>query len=118
MDAEAEATSATSMFPKLGVKLSVFDDFIQQCGGVEALRGKTTTQVCDHVKLKTLAIKDSYCNMLAAENYATVAKATVFIRTHGAQCFWKLSMPCVTTFVTSLMSWCGSICSATASMIQ
>jgi tetratricopeptide (TPR) repeat protein len=79
MDAEAEATSATSMFPKLGVKLSVFDDFIQQCGGVEALRGKTTTQVCDHVKLKTLAIKDSYCNMLAAENYATVAKATVFI---------------------------------------
>jgi tetratricopeptide (TPR) repeat protein len=70
----------TSSFPKLGLKLCHFDDFIAACGGIDLFHDLTTSEVSKKfVKPMTLDAKDSYCNMLYAQNHPAVATATVFI---------------------------------------
>lgn len=80
---EVRAVEKTLPFPKLGSKLSVFDDFIARCGGREALVDKTTTEVCEQfLKPMTAASGgQSYCDFLIAEGRCAgaVQKATVFI---------------------------------------
>ena len=73
---------STRPIPLFGVNLQAFDDFVQQCGGREALDGLTTTQVNDHFLVpKTQAKSSSYCTMLLEneETMLQVGKATVFI---------------------------------------
>jgi len=75
-------------FPKLGMKWSRFEEFIDKCGGRMALRGKSTTEVCEeYLKPMTTVIGKSYCDILvfqitstnSEQPDTTVAKATVFI---------------------------------------
>jgi hypothetical protein len=51
------------IFPKDGVSLRGFDDFISHCGGRERLVGLTTTEVCENY-LKQMNLSQSYCNYL------------------------------------------------------
>ena len=71
-------------FPKDGVKLSVFHDFIESCGGKSVLLDHTTTDVCNKfLKLQTIENKLSYCDCLKKKNdflsYKDVGTADVFI---------------------------------------
>ena len=70
-----------SEFPKHGVKVKFFCDFIENCGGKEALTGKTTTEVCEEfVKPATLKAQASLCDLLRHCNHdAYGEKASVFI---------------------------------------
>jgi tetratricopeptide (TPR) repeat protein len=67
--------------PKCGVKLAFFEEFVESCGGREALKDKTTTDVCNEfVKPKTQQYRCSYCNYLEASKHAGYgASADVFI---------------------------------------
>eukprot|EP01036_Dinobryon_divergens_P054129 gene54129-72343_t len=49
-------------FPKMGVRLSVFREFIMECGGESEVRSLSTTDVCNRF-LKPLTYADgaSYC---------------------------------------------------------
>jgi tetratricopeptide (TPR) repeat protein len=70
----------TDSFPKLGVKLSYFETFIQECGGKHCFRDLTTKDVLmAFVGPMTLESKDSYCNLLYAQNHPAVTTATVFV---------------------------------------
>ena len=52
-------------FPKHGVRLDYYHEFIAACGGRDALKGLTTTEVNDKfVKAATFATQSSYCDML------------------------------------------------------
>jgi hypothetical protein len=68
-------------FPKLGVKLQVFDEFMEKCGGYEEVKNLTTTQI--RYKFLTqksiLPTKTSYCDYLQSINHPGVGIATVFI---------------------------------------
>lgn len=67
-------------FPRLGVKLSYFDQFVTDCGGRENLLGLTTTEVCErYVKPQTKACQSSYCDMLQSLEHPSVGVAQVFI---------------------------------------
>lgn len=67
-------------FPKFGVKLSFIDDFIEDCGGLEALEGVTTTDLCEYfVKPATSRSQSSYCDILHAMNHPAVGTPNVFI---------------------------------------
>ena len=49
-------------FPKVGVKLCVFEEAINGCGGRDALRGLTTTDVCNKfLKPATSKYQNSFC---------------------------------------------------------
>jgi tetratricopeptide (TPR) repeat protein len=81
------AKASTLPFPKVGIKLSVFDVFIEECGGRAALDGLTTSDVCErHLKPLTAAGGISYCEMKAKLLPRDIATATVFI-SHA----WKLA---------------------------
>ena len=75
------------MFPKLGMQSVRFEEFIDKCGGRDALREKSTTQVCEeYLKPMTITKGMSYCHFLLEEissndkqSVVTVAPATVFI---------------------------------------
>jgi hypothetical protein len=68
-------------FSKLGVKLSVFDEFIELCGGYGELKDLTTTQVCYKFlsKRTILPKKTSYCDYLASQRHPGVGIAEVFV---------------------------------------
>lgn len=78
-------TELSSSFPLHGVKLAFLNEFIQRCGGEEALANKTTRQVCeDFIKPMTLlnktTAKVSFCDLLRVENPSFMTdKATCFI---------------------------------------
>jgi tetratricopeptide (TPR) repeat protein len=67
-------------FPKLGLSLSYFEIFIEECGGHDCLKGLTTTEVSKRfIKPMTLSVQDSYCNLLQSQGHAAVGMAMVFI---------------------------------------
>jgi hypothetical protein len=67
-------------FPNLGVKLSVFDKFVEECGGLTSLQGLTTADVSEkYIKPFTKDLQISYCEKLKNSNNSGVKKATVFI---------------------------------------
>ena len=78
---------AVDTFPKLGMKCSRFEEFIDKCGGRDSLREKSTTQINDeYLKPLTITKGLSYCDTLLDEissdggqSEVTVAPATVFI---------------------------------------
>jgi tetratricopeptide (TPR) repeat protein len=73
-------------FPKLGVKVSYFDDFLDNCGGSKNLTGLTTAQVCEsHIKTMTIEKKLSLCELLRDQKHPAVGKASIFI-SHVWQC--------------------------------
>ena len=71
----------TVPFPKHGVLFPAFVEFIERCGGREAIAGLTTTDICERfVKPFTVASASSYCDLLKANGNANVRdKAEVFI---------------------------------------
>eukprot|EP01041_Mallomonas_annulata_P010397 gene10397-21682_t len=77
-----DQTSTTIPFPKMGVRKSVFREFIKECGGESELIGLSTTEVCDRF-LKPLTYADgaSYCDYY--QHYGSdsdnVSDASVFI---------------------------------------
>ena len=74
--AETELTP----FPKFGVKLSFVDEFIEDCGGLEALEGVNTTDLCEYfVKPATARSQSSYCDVLHSMNHPAVGVPNVFI---------------------------------------
>lgn len=92
--ADDEEKEDLHIFPKYGVRLSFCNQFIESCGGREALRKLTTHEVCrQFIKPATKAIKTqskdgmhrafSYCEMLlrssSKEFSAAVGIANVFI---------------------------------------
>ena len=81
-------------FSKQGISLSyLLNDFVEECGGNEVLKGLSTTEVCNtFVKPATKEFQSSYCDMLLEQqkqktehdvndndNVAAVDRATVFI---------------------------------------
>jgi len=68
-------------FPKVGVRFSVFVQFIMDNGGYDRFRDMTTTQVSDSVlKVVTKTRQCSYCELLQFEKEDPgVGKAEVFI---------------------------------------
>ena len=80
--ASSPAAASTAVpFPKHGVRFPAFTEFIQRCGGRDALVGLTTTDVCERfIKPFTLASASSYCDLLKAGNDPHVLDtADVFI---------------------------------------
>ncbi|GFH59439.1 hypothetical protein CTEN210_15915 [Chaetoceros tenuissimus] len=83
----SRAAHETIPFPKNGIKLSyLLNEFIDECGGREALEGLTTTDVCNQFVMP--ATKDyelSYCDMILEKAKSkrklkrVVKTATVFI---------------------------------------
>lgn len=66
--------------PQFGVKLSFAQEFIDACGGTDALSQFTTNDVCEKfVKPMTSQYRVSYCDYLKALNHPSVGKAEVFI---------------------------------------
>ena len=83
-----QGTRTLDAFPKLGMKCSRFEEFIDKCGGRDALRVKSTTQVCEeYLKPMTVTKGMSYCDILVEDilsnngnqSDVTVAPASVFI---------------------------------------
>ena len=67
-------------FPKNGVRISFLDEFVEKCAGRQALKAKTTTDICeDFVKLFTKEHQLSYCEMMNTNGNSNVGVATVFI---------------------------------------
>lgn len=67
-------------FPKEGVTLDVFDQFIELAGGEEALKGLTTTDVCNKfLKRMTKRHKESYCDQLKRQGSKHVGLAHLFV---------------------------------------
>lgn len=76
-----DSSSAESFsFPKLGVKLSFVEEFIEFCNGRQRFDDLTTTDVCENfIKPLTSDAKCSFCEMLEHSNHPAVGVATVFI---------------------------------------
>ena len=67
-------------FPKHGVRLSFYSQFVEECGGRDALVNLTTTDVCERfVKPATARLQASYCDVLTRQQHAAVGLASVFI---------------------------------------
>jgi hypothetical protein len=89
-------------FPKLGLKQSSFEHFIDQCGGRSALINLTTDQVCQRfLKPLTQQKQISYCeHLLSQPQYAgSVGMANVFV-SHA----WKFCFLDVVDAIMSLKS--------------
>ena len=72
--------SASRPFPLLGITIEGIFDFIDTCGGKQALEGLTTTEVCEKfVKEMTKENLSSYCDMKLSSKNSQVKRATVFI---------------------------------------
>ena len=54
-------TLAGPAFPTRGISLEGIREFVERCGGAEALRGAATRDLLDRVMSLTLLDKDSYC---------------------------------------------------------
>lgn len=58
-------------FPRSGLSLAEFNDFVSLCGGVEALRGKSTEDVCNQfIREFTKNSRSSYVSLLDAQAIA------------------------------------------------
>lgn len=79
-EAIAQIKGADMDFPKHGIRLSYYTQFIEENGGRSAFEGLTTTQVCEQmVKPATSSIQSSYCNLLRLQESRAVGIASVFI---------------------------------------
>eukprot|EP01041_Mallomonas_annulata_P005918 gene5918-11941_t len=77
---KAVADGASPPFPKTGVKLRTFVEFIELCGGSDAISGFTTTDVCNKfLKPLTFMRQSSYCELLTEQEHPDVGEASVFI---------------------------------------
>ncbi len=77
---EEEPESNVDVFPKLGVTVQFLDEFVECCGGRDAVADLSTTDVCDHfVKPYTSASRLSLCDHLDHCGHSCVGRATVFI---------------------------------------
>jgi len=68
-------------FPYYGLELTYIEEFYALCGGKDALRGLTTTDVCERIiKPATHAWQCSFVELLiSVEHAAVISKADVFI---------------------------------------
>ena len=67
-------------FPKEGVTLDVFDQFIAHAGGKKALKDLTTTEVCNKfLKALTAEKEESYCDQLKRQGSKHVGSAHLFV---------------------------------------
>lgn len=67
-------------FPKYGVKLSFFEEFIDRCGGRQAIASLTTTEVCERFVVPfTRDDHCSICQLLIRQESTQVGDANVFI---------------------------------------
>ena len=74
------AENESTLFPNLGVKLSFVDAFIEDCGGLEALDGVSTIDLCEYfVKPVTAKSQSSYCDLLHKMDHPSVGTPNVFI---------------------------------------
>lgn len=79
-DGWISATNESIPFPKLGVKLSFVDAFIEDCGGLEALEGVSTIDLCEYfIKPVTAKSQSSYCDVLHELDHPAVGTPNVFI---------------------------------------
>jgi len=75
----AQSSTVSNLFPKDGIQLSHFHDFIGICGGRDKLLGLTTSQVCDQfVKERTKKLFCSYCDLMKSQQNRKVGIAQVF----------------------------------------
>ena len=77
------------VFPKCGVLLSfLVDEFIEECGGREALEGLSSEQVCEQfIKPATIADTEpcSYCELLQRKNHNAYRKTAQVFISHAHQ---------------------------------
>jgi tetratricopeptide (TPR) repeat protein len=84
----SSSAPSSSDFPKLGLKLSYFEEFVKQCGGKDSFRDLTTNGVCKQFVLPmTLHAENSLCSVLSAQGDPAVAIASVFI-SHSWKCLF------------------------------
>ena len=84
---KSKTSVETPSFPKLGLKLSAFDDFIEKCGGYEAIKDYSTNDICyryikhsdNNVFPKSYKCEQSYCSYLQKIQSNKVGVANVFI---------------------------------------
>ena len=76
MPTKSEIMTATNddsalVFPKAGVQLSyIVGEFYEECGGREALKGRTTKEVREgFIKSKTHELQSSYCDLLRLQGH-------------------------------------------------
>lgn len=75
-----QTTEHHDQFPKLGVKLSFIDEFIEFCDGKSRFEDLTTTDVCENfVKPITNDAKCSFCELLEHSNHPAVGIASIFV---------------------------------------
>jgi len=74
-------------FPKRGIKLIHFNDFIiKYCGGENVIQGWTTTDICEKiVKPLTLSSQSSYCDLLLNQGYNDIVMIGQVFISHA----WK-----------------------------
>ena len=73
-------------FPKHGVRLDYYQEFIAACGGRDSLKGLTTTEVNENfVKPATAHFQSSYCDMLSSQRHAAVGLLATVFTSHA----WK-----------------------------
>ena len=73
-------SGGTLPIPKEGIKLSLWDIFVNECGGRSMLKGLSTTDVnnlCQ--KPLTIHMKSSYCDYLKTRDSNSVGEAQVFV---------------------------------------
>lgn len=69
-----------SVFPKHGIKLSFYEEFINSFGGRDAFEGLTTNDVCEkYIKPTTALHQVSFCDLLQGVGHPAVGTARVFI---------------------------------------
>jgi hypothetical protein len=80
-------TAVDDPFPKLGLTLAAFQQFIDMHGGRQSLDRMTTTDVCEEILKKSVFERDnkqelwklSYCDLLVKEQSSQVGTATCFV---------------------------------------
>ncbi|KAJ3033482.1 Kinesin light chain 3 [Rhizophlyctis rosea] len=75
----AKSADSPAPLPLLGVRVTFFNDFVQENGGRDVFKGLTTAEVCDRfVKPKTEVTK-SLCEHLVIDGSDVVGQAVCFI---------------------------------------
>lgn len=79
-DVEAGSAPLITPFPTHGIRLSCFEEFVEECGGMEFLEGLTTEMVCRmFVKPATALAQLSYCELLQMQQHRAVDIPNVYV---------------------------------------
>lgn len=111
--AEAGPAEKRRPFPREGVRLNVFHEFIMACGGREVLKGMKTKDVCDRfVKPKTQRLSASYCDLLKSQNHTGVGTAVVYISHSWSLAFLDVvdSLDCHYGRTSDIVVWFDLFC--------